>query len=59
MMVGGRNMFTEDAEDVPNVTEAAVDAAVEAGRGRRRRGAAGAEQVRSGTPRTPRGRSPC
>ena len=55
VMVGGRNMFTEDAEDIPNVTEAAVDAAVKARRARRRRraAAASAEQVR---PRTPRRR---
>ena len=59
VMVGGRDMFTEDAEDIPNVTEAAVDAAVEACRGGGRRGAAGAEQVRSGTPSALGRRSPC
>ena len=58
-MVGGRDVFAENAEDVPDVTEAAVDAAVKARRiGRRRRAAAaGAEKVRARAPRR-RGRPP-
>ena len=52
MVVRRRDVLAEDAEDVSDVAEAAVDAAVQPRRARRRGGAAaGAEQVRA-----PRGR---